>query len=122
MTLDSNIIIAYLGGDTIVIETLLRWKKGGKVIFVPAVTEAEVLSFPHFTPAEKHRTKEFLESLTFVPLDRIIARLSAEIRVGTKLKFPDAAIAATALATHTPVVTRNVRDFRKIKNLDVVII
>lgn len=122
MTLDSNIIIAYLGGDSIVIETLLRWKEEGRVIFLPAVVEVEVLSFGDFTSEEKRHTEEFLESLNFVTLDRNTARLTANIRNKFGIKFPDAAVAATALITHTPVVTRNVRDFKKIIGISIVTI
>lgn len=122
MTLDSNIVIAYLSGDQKVADALMFWKENGKTIFLPAVVEAEVLSFPNFTIGEKQRTEEFLESLNFVPLDRPISRLSAGVRRVTGMKFPDAAIAATALATHTPIVTRNIKDFNKITGLTVVTI
>lgn len=120
MTLDSNIVIAYLGGDQDVINSLSKWKESFQVIFLPAVVEAEVLSFSNFTSEEKLRTEEFLESLNFVSMDRVIARLSAEIRAKTNLKFPDAAIAATAIATQTPLVTRNTRDFKKVNNLTLI--
>ena len=46
-----------------------------------------------------------------------IWRIAAAIRRETKLKFPDAAIAATALFTHTPVAYRNQRDFKKVSGL-----
>ena len=120
MTLDSNIVIAYLGGDESVIETLLHWKEEGRILFLPAVVETEVLSFSNFTPSEKHYTEEFLESLNFVAMDRNIARVAADLRRSTKIKFPDATVAATALATHTPIVTRNLRDFKKIPGLTVI--
>jgi len=35
-------------------------------------------------------------------------------------KYPDAAIAACALHKKTPLVTRNIRDFQKIKRLELV--
>jgi predicted nucleic acid-binding protein len=37
-------------------------------------------------------------------------------------KFPDAAIAATALSTHTPLITRNQRDFKRIAGLRIVVL
>jgi len=120
MTLDTNIIIAYLGGDSEVIATLNEWKREGRVIFLSAVVETEVLSFPNLTLEERRRTEEFLEVFTFIDFDRRIARLAADIRRVSEIKFPDAAIAATALATHTPLVTRNIRDFKKISGLTII--
>ena len=35
----------------------------------------------------------------------------------TELKLPDAIIAATALHTGTPLLTRNVKDFKKVRGL-----
>ncbi|OGZ08569.1 MAG: hypothetical protein A3D65_04925 [Candidatus Lloydbacteria bacterium RIFCSPHIGHO2_02_FULL_50_13] len=122
MTLDSNIVIAYLAGDKAVVETLLRWKEGGKILFLPAIVESEVLSFPNMTTEERRCTEEFLDSLNFVAFDKTMARVSADIRRNVNIKFPDAAIAATALAVHSPLVTRNVRDFKKIIGLAIVAI
>lgn len=122
MTLDTNIIIAYLGGDPEVIAALNEWKQEGRVMFLSAVVETEVLSFSNLTLEERRRTEEFLEGLTFITFDRRIARLAAEIRSVSEIKFPDAAIAATALATHTPLITRNVRDFKKVSGLTVITI
>lgn len=122
MTLDSNIIIAYLSGEKIVVETLLLWKEEGRIIFLPAVVETEVLSFAGMNKDERQRTEAFLESLSFISFDRNMARLAAEIRSVIGMKFPDAAIAATALAMHTPIVTRNVKDFNRIVGLTVVTI
>ena len=57
------------------------------------------------------------ENFFSVPFDRPLARIAAAIRHTAKIKFPDAAIAATALYTHTPLVTRNLRDFKNIPDL-----
>lgn len=54
-----------------------------------------------------------------VQCDRSIARLAGRIRSVTRMQLPDAVIAASALTTHTPLVTRNVRDFRNVPGLAV---
>jgi len=121
MTIDANIIIAYLSGDEAVIEAIVEWRKNGQPLFLSAIVEAEVLPFPSWTAEEKTKTVRFLEeNFIFVSFDRQIARIAADMRSATKIKLPDAAIAATAFYTHTPVVTRNLRDFKKIHDLDVV--
>lgn len=120
MTLDANIVIAYLDGDPHVIETLSRWKEEGRSLIVATVAEAEVLSFSGWTTEECEDATRFLEEhFTSLPFDRAVARIAAEIRRKTKIKFPDAAIAATALFSHTPLVTRNVRDFKKVPSLEI---
>lgn len=118
MTIDANIIIAYLAGEQEVIETLSRFRQEGKILLLPTVVEAEVLSFSNWKKEECLATELFLEeNFTSIPFDRHIAKIAAEIRRETKLKFPDAAIAATALFTNTPLITRNIRDFKKVAGL-----
>lgn len=118
MTIGANIIIAYLNGEQEVVETLSRFLQEGKILLLPTIVEAEVLSFSGLTKEERLVTESFLEeNFTSIPLDRHIAKIAAEIRRQTKLKFPDAAIAATALFTNTPLITRNIRDFKKVPGL-----
>ena len=121
MTLDANIVIAYLDGDQRVIQTLSSWKERGYFLILSTVAESEVLSFSEWTAEERRKTELFLEEhFSSVPFDRAVARIAADIRRDTKIKFPDAAIAATALATHTSLVTRNIRDFKKIHQLSLI--
>jgi len=123
MTIDANIIIAYLAGDNFVVTRLSEWRREGKSLFLSAVAETEVLSFSDWTLQERRSTERFLEeNFTPVPFDRTLAKIAGVIRAQTKIKFPDAAIAATALYTHTPIVTRNQRDFKKIAELTVLVI
>lgn len=118
MTIDANIVIAYLGGEELIKEEIIGWREQGKPLFLPTVVETEVLSFTTWTPEERRVVEMFLEeNFTSIPFDRTIARIAAAIRRDAKMKFPDAAIAATALFTRTPLVTRNLRDFRKIKEI-----
>lgn len=77
----------------------------------------------YWSTTERRATEGFIEeNFTSISLDQAVARIAAEIRRSTKVKFPDAAIAATALFTHTPLVTRNQRDFKHIPGLNVITI
>lgn len=123
MTIDANIIIAYVGGDNSVIEALSRWREEGRPLFLSTVVETEVLSFAKWTAEEHQDTEEFLSvNFTSVGFDRNLARAAAAIRRSVRINLPDAAIAATALYTGTPLVTRNVKDFRNIVGLKVLTI
>lgn len=121
MTVDTNIIIGYLNGDKPITDAVQLWRGNNVSLFLSAIVEAEVLSLSGLTYEERVRIQEFLEE-NFIPIsfDRTIARIAADIRRQAKIKLPDAAIAATALSTHTPVVTRNHKDFRRVKNLQII--
>lgn len=87
------------------------------------MVETEVLSFSGWTSKEKQTVEEFLEdNFTSIAFDRSIARIAADIRANTKIKFPDAAIAATAIFTYTPLVTRNQHDFKRIAGISMITI
>lgn len=120
MTLDTNIIIAYLKDEPPVASFLDEAKKQ-KPLFLPAAVEGEFLSFASWTPEQRASMEKFLEeNFLFVPLDRPITRLAASIRTKVKIEFADAAIAATALFTNTPLATRNTRDFKKVPGLQLI--
>lgn len=124
VTLDTNIIIAYLGGDGKVIARIQEWKKFGFALFILTVAECEVLFPPKLSTAEIERIEHFLkENFVVLPFDTVIAQRAAYIRrTIPSVKLPDAAIAALALERHMPLITRNSDDFRKIPCLKLVTI
>ena len=71
MTIDANIIIAYLAGEAVVVRHLSGWKEAGLPLLLPSVVETEVLSFSGWSEVERAHTERFLESeFLFVPLER----------------------------------------------------
>lgn len=121
MTLDTNIVIGYLSGEEVIVTAIKQWRVANTALFLSAVVESETLAFHGFTQLERAVVERFLEeNFVSVSYDRSVARLAARLRRETKIKFPDAAIAATALYTRTPLVTRNVKDFRRIDGLRLV--
>ena len=52
-------------------------------------------------------------------MDSRIARLAGMIQKNHHLKIADGAIAATAIITGTRLLTRNIKDFKKVPDLDV---
>ena len=121
MTIDTNILIAYLAGEDKVVKQLTSMKESGITIFLSAIVETEVLSFKDWEVGERLIVEKFLEeNFTLITIDRTIARLTAKIRRETKIKFPDGAIAATAIFTRTPLITRNLKDFKQVKDLKII--
>lgn len=120
MTLDTNILIAYLDGEEQVVSAINELFQNGRVCILPATVFIELLSFPAFTVREIYDIEHFLFSnFLFVPIDQNISRITAQIRRSMKIRTPDATIAATALATNTPLVTRNEKDFKNISDLEI---
>lgn len=123
MTFDSNVVIAYLGGEPSVLKQTKIWREKGTSFFLPIIVEAEVLSCSALTAEDIVRTEKFLvENFISIPMGRETARKAASLRRLYRLKLPDAFIAATALMTRTQLVTRNVKDFRKVAGLHIQII
>lgn len=119
MTLDTNILIAYLNGETSVVQEVSRWKQEGRALFISSVTTAELLSLPTLSPDESETVLMFLRGFISTPFDDTLAETVAVLRRKYQIRIPDAAIAATALARGVPLVTRD-RQFRKIKELHVI--
>jgi predicted nucleic acid-binding protein len=88
-------------------------------LFVSAVTEHELYSYPHLTSVEVARIDALLTPRTVIGVDSRIAQLSGQLRATYGIKALDSFIAATALMTGTTLATRNGRDFRRIPNLDI---
>lgn len=86
---------------------------------IASVTELELLSSPTLTSTEIVEIDTLLASIVIVPLDSQIARIGAKLRREYRLKTADSIIAATALFTHSTLLTRNVKDFKKIANFTV---
>jgi len=119
MTFDTNILIAYVANEEPVVSALQQFKRDGAPFILPAMVEAEFLSYSKWDKAQRIAIEKFLENhFLFVPLDRPIARIIASIRQQTRLKAADASIAATAIFTNTPLATRNVRDFKNVAGLE----
>lgn len=115
---DTNAIIYYLEKEPAVVSVL------NEIFFsvpfrpiVASVTELELLSAPSLTQTDIAEIDSLLASLVIIPLESQVARIGARIRRDYRLKTADSIVAATALFTHSTLVTRNTRDFKKISGL-----
>ena len=73
--------------------------------FVSIITRMELLKFPEITDEEEIRINEFLATLSVLQINDVVERETIAISRQTKLKLPDAIIAATAIAIGAEVVT-----------------
>jgi predicted nucleic acid-binding protein len=86
-------------------------------VYLSVITEAELFAFPQLSDDEAEHIEKFLRTVSIVPMDSQIARLTGTIRKTYQLKIADSVIAATALFTNAQLLTRNVGDFKKIPEL-----
>jgi predicted nucleic acid-binding protein len=118
-TIDSNILIYHLQGDKRVADQLELWLLGGERLFISSVTRLELLAAPALRIDEEERIKELLSFFVLMPVDLQIADAAARLKRRYRLPMGDSIIAATAFLTDSPLVTRNLRDFRRIKEIRV---
>lgn len=116
-TLDTNAIIYYSQRIPSVIATVEQLFADNALIYVSTITELELFSFTALDDAVLQRLEQFLTTVVIIPVDSHLARIAAYLRRQYRLKTADSAIAATALLTHTTLVTRNTRDFQSVDTL-----
>jgi predicted nucleic acid-binding protein len=87
-------------------------------MYISTLTELELFSHVSMTEEEAIRLEAFLQAVPILPLTSQIARIAGDLRRShAGLKAFDSGIAATALFTHSQLITRNIRDFPDIDGL-----
>ncbi len=112
--IDTNILIYHANGDQEVVRFLSRQFENGIPCFLSTVAIVEFFSFPSMTGAAREAFESLFPYFRVVSLDYRLSLGAAELRRVYKLKLGDSIIAATALETNSTLVTRNVRDFKKV--------
>ena len=116
-TIDTNVLIYHANGDEDVTRFLLVQIQKDVPIYLSTITVVEFFSFAAITQEARAAFEPVFRYSHLIPLDYIISLKAAELRRNSKLKLGDSIIAATALLTNSTLLTRNIRDFKKIPNL-----
>ncbi|SKA03768.1 type II toxin-antitoxin system VapC family toxin [Selenihalanaerobacter shriftii] len=113
--IDTNILIYHFNGN-IPDESVTTINKIFKKNFnISVITQMEFLGFRKHTKESFKKAKQFLEYCNVVDLDDEIVNLVIDIRRNYNIKLPDAIIAATAIFNDYNLVTRNIKDFEKLR-------
>jgi predicted nucleic acid-binding protein len=116
--LDTNAIIYYTDDEPAAVAALEPLFSANHPIYISTLTELELFSHASLTDEEEIRLEAFLEAVHILPLTSQIARIAGDLRrAHAALKAFDSGIAATALFTHSQLITRNRRDFQDIDGL-----
>jgi predicted nucleic acid-binding protein len=114
--LDSNVIIGYLAGR---IPAPGMVSVSGIIDAAPhisVISQIEVLRF-NDTPENEKILTDFINASEIHPLSNTVVQRTIALSKQSKIKLPDAIIAATALTENFILVTRNIDDFKNILDL-----
>ena len=112
---DTNVLIYYRAGKKEIVNFIEKHKQD--LFFIPTIVIAEFLSYPLIDIPTIKEFDSLLKDLIIVNLDETIAKKAAFLRRQYKIKLYDAIIAASSIITQTILLTYNVKDFEKIKEL-----
>jgi predicted nucleic acid-binding protein len=114
--LDSNVIVDLIQNNlsTELSERIFTYHN-----YSSDIVRIEVLGFSMDENLETSFLRLF-DKLTILPLSEEIVTRTILLRKQKKIKLGDALIAATALVHNLQLVTRNIRDFKGIEDLEVI--
>ena len=115
--LDTNCIIYYLEAEPEVSDLLEKIFLTNNIVYISAITELELFAYPAIRYDHEQRIEKFLKLVTTLTIESNLARNAARVKREFGLQLADSIIAATALATGSILLTRNIKDFKRIPNL-----
>jgi predicted nucleic acid-binding protein len=114
--LDSNVIIGFLAGK---IPAPGMARVSGivdDILHISVISQIEVLRFSD-TPENDQILADFVNAAVIHPLSDSVVNRTIALCKQSKIKLPDAVIAATALIENFTIVTRNTDDFKNIPGI-----
>jgi len=106
---DTDVLVDHLRGHR-------PFDPGSDRVFCSVITRSELFAG---TGTDEEAVRRLLAPIVEIPVDRDLAEAAGRLRRTTRIALPDALIAATALALPAPLLTRNKRDFGRVKGLRV---
>lgn len=117
--IDTNVIIDYLDNKLPADGMALLNEIVDSNPIISVITKIEVLRFN--TQKETYKIlSDFINETMILSLDDVVVERTIETCKKYRIKLPDAIIASTALVYDLKLLTRNVDDFRKIANLQII--
>ena len=86
--------------------------------YFSVINKIEHLGFSGITEPEESKFQELIFAATVLNLDQDVVKSTIEIRKNYRITIPDAIIDATALAQGLTLISRNIKDFKNIRALE----
>jgi len=115
--LDSNVIIGYLAGRIPSSGMDIVSAIVDQIPHISVISQIEVLRY-NDTLENEVILNSFINNSVIHSLSSTVIQRTIELCKHSKIKLPDAIIVATALTENFILVTRNVDDFKRISNLE----
>ena len=117
--LDTNILIEAVGNTSRAIAALKQAVVSDWVGY-SAITRLELFGYPNLTSDEETALDRLTKELEEVVVTSSVIDRAIQIRKSTRIKVPDAIIAATALEMDAVLMTRNEGDFITVEGLTII--
>lgn len=117
--IDTNVVIDFLG-ELLPEKALSKMDEIiDKDFYLSVINKIELLGFEGIKEDEELLFHEFINTSILLELNSKIIDKTIDLRKHYAIKLPDAIIAASALENDLIILTRNIKDFSKIKSLGV---
>ena len=116
--LDINILIYYFN-DSLPTSNLDFDSIFRESFNISVITKIEFLGWNQFNEQQFQIAEKVIHAAKILHLNEDIATHTIKLRRQSNIKIPDAIIAATGVVHHLTLITRNEKDFQKIRNLNI---
>jgi predicted nucleic acid-binding protein len=115
--IDTNVIIDFFNGKLTERAKELMFAVSPEISII---TNIELFSYPRITNSELNLLNQFVEISKVHGLNIDMIDLVIQIRSKYSIKLPDAVIASTAIFNNLSLISRNIKDFKKINGLKII--
>jgi predicted nucleic acid-binding protein len=116
--IDTNILIYHTEGSKTV-SSFIQGAVAKKAFNVSILTKIEFLGWDKHSREGFEKCRRLINLSNVYLIDDDIAEKTIELKRRGKMKLADAVIAATALVNNLKLVTRNVDDYKAVKELEI---
>lgn len=117
--IDTNIIIDHLRGDNTITTFLESMETQKNRASISVITEYELLAYPTLTPKQENEIISLIGIFATLNITSSIVRIAARFRRTYGSDVVDSLIAATAYKNKSILVTRNIKHFANIKEIQI---
>ena len=116
--IDTNILIYHTKGSQAV-SSFMSDVVAQRTFNISILTKIEFLGWEKHTPEGFQKCEQLVKLANIYPVDEDIAEQAIGLRRRVKIKLADAVIAATALVNNLKLATRNMEDYKAVRELEI---